>query len=203
MLKLPLNCQAHYIEAFISKADSDATFDWIINHCPLNDCEDIPMADGSSYQLDTGKYMFVDMALTDPQVFSIHHGRRMFWPPAIMDLKQKVELFTGISFSVCVCILYRDGTESIGFHYDAPAFGSTSVLPSISLGSPREFVFRDKQNHSDQFNLLLGNGSMVLMGEGCQENYEHSLPEMRNHPYPRVNLTFRQFDWSTVKQNDN
>lgn len=201
MLDLPLNCQAQYIEHFISKSESTAIFNWLISHCPWRDGDNITMGDGSTCRLCTGKYMFVDRALTDPQVFSIHHGRRMPWPPAIMVLKQKVEQFTGVTFNVCVCIYYRDGSEGVGFHYDAPAFGPTSILPSISLGRSREFVFRSRQNNSGQYHLMLGDGSMVVMGAGCQEHYEHSLPEVENHPYPRINLTFRQFDDSTVTIN--
>jgi alkylated DNA repair dioxygenase AlkB len=199
-MKLPMNCQAQYIEKFISKTESAAIFDWICTHCPGLDYEDIAMADGSIYRLSIGKCMFVDTALTNTDLLPSAHGRRMPWPQPLLAVKHKVEKFTGLTFSVCVCIYYRDGNESMGFHYDPPAFGSTSVLPSISLGQPREFVLRSKQDHSDQYRLTLADGSMVVMGEGCQDNYEHALPPANDHPHPRINLTFRQFTWPTATQ---
>ncbi|EDM67133.1 DNA repair system specific for alkylated DNA [Moritella sp. PE36] len=194
-MQLPINCNTQYIENFISKEDSSAIFDWIYTHVEGLDYENIEMADGSEFRLSVGKCMFVDEPLTNAVLLENIHGRRQHWPDVLLPVKQKIEQFTGLIFSVCVCIYYRDGNESVAFHYDPPAFGPTNVIPSLSLGQPREFIFRNKQDHSDQYSLTLGNGSLVIMGEGCQEKYEHALPVAKHHDFSRINLTFRQFNW--------
>jgi len=193
-VQLPINCEAQYIENILSIAESSEIFDWICNHTNILSGENFAMADGGLFHLSVGKCMFVDEALNSAQLFPFVHGRRQTWPAILLPLKQKVEQLTGVSFSVCVAIYYQDGTDNVGFHSDLPAFGPTNVIASLSLGQAREFIFRDKQDHSKQHSLLLADGSLVIMGEGCQDNYEHALPALHTHKSPRINLTFRQFN---------
>lgn len=194
MLSLDQFC-AQYVDSFISEKDSNAIFEWILSHVEGLDYEDIEMGDGSVFRLSVGKCMFVDEPLLSEDLLSKRHGRRQHWPDILLSVKQKIETLTGLDFSVCVCIYYRDGSESMGFHYDPPAFGPTNVIASLSLGQAREFCFRDKHDHTEQYSLMLNNGSLLVMGEGCQENSEHALPISTNYNDPRINLTFRQFSW--------
>lgn len=194
-MKLPLDCDVEYHADFVSKTEAAAIFRWICGNCDGLDSNEILLADGSIHRLDTGKIMFVDSELTDFSLFPEPHGRRIEWPSLVAALRDRIEDFTGREFSVCVCIFYRDGGVGVDFHSDFRAFGPVSFIPSISLGAEREFLLRRRDDHFEERRLRLANGSMVIMGEGCQERYEHSLPLDPDCREPRINLTFRSFSW--------
>ncbi len=194
-MRLPLECHVDYHERFVSPTESNAIFDWICANCPgLSEGDTIPMANGTVHRTDIGKWMFVDQELTDYALFIKPHGRRMEWPPLILELRDKIERFIGMEFHVCVCLYYCSGEIDMGFHSDPPSFGPTSLIPSISLGEKRTFLLRNKSDHSDQYEIELPNGSLLIMGAGCQEKYEHAVP-VHESPNPRINLTFRPFKW--------
>lgn len=194
-MKFPPDCHLEYFENFVSPKESTEIFDWIITHCPNLESYDRVMADGSTLHLDTGDWRFVDEELMDPALFFEYHGRRMLIPSVILPLRDRIERHFAREFSVCVCVYYRDGSKGVGFHSDPPAFGPTSLLPSISLGEKRRFLLRSQKTPSEQYEFELAHGSLFVMGEGCQENYEHSLPLSPESRNPRINLTFRPFTW--------
>ena len=107
-------------------------------------------------------------------------------------VKEKVETYTGHQFETCVCIYYPDGNSGVGYHSDFIAFGDTTLIPSLSLGEDRIFKLREKETLIEH-EILLNNGSLIIMGEHCQERYEHSLPENSKYKNPRINLTFRKY----------
>ena len=64
-------------------------------------------------------------------------------------------------------------------------------LPSLSLGEVRKFAF--KQNASGEvYSLDLANGSLLVMGNHCQDRYTHSLLKDPAYRKPRINITFRE-----------
>ena len=72
------------------------------------------------------------------------------------------------------------------------AYGDTNIIPSISLGEEREFQLRENATQ-EIYNITLENGSMIIMGENCQKNYEHALPPHSKYKNARINLTFRKY----------
>ena len=194
-MKLPLACKAEYYRDFVSKEESAALFHWIGENCGDLESTEIVVADGTVHHVDTGKIMFVDSELTSFSLLPEVYGRRIAWPPIVRPLKGRIECLTGSTFGVCVCIYYKNGECGVGFHSDLPAFGPTSLLPSISLGERREFSMRRRRDPAEQFDIELADGSMLIMGEGFQDEYEHSLPINPKYLNPRINLTFRMFDW--------
>jgi len=199
---LPLECPTRYYPDFLAPHDSAELFEWIRMESGVPDAREITLADGSTFVQETGKLMFVDPVLTDHDVFSAAHGRRIAWPPVVVPLRDRIEKLTGMEFSVCVCIYYPDGKASAGFHFDPPAFGPTTVIPSISLGAKRKFQIRRQEDHSDEYGIELADGSLLIMGEGFQNLYEHSVPVAEECWTPRINLTFRPFEWPTGFQRD-
>ncbi|AUL77604.3 hypothetical protein QJ856_gp1213 [Tupanvirus deep ocean] len=55
-------------------------------------------------------------------------------------------------------------------------------------------MFRKKDTKEICKKQLLHNDSLIVMTEGCQEIYHHSLPVDKSCKIPRLNLTFRLFD---------
>ena len=102
---------------------------------------------------------------------------------------------TGVKFQVARCIYYQDGSEGVDFHQDLPAYGDTDEIVSLSRGAERDSVLRDVADSDDRFSIRLASGSLLFMGEGTQENYEHALPHDENCHQPRLNLTLSKYGW--------
>ena len=81
------------------------------------------------------------------------------------------------------------------FHSDPSAYGPTDCIASLSLGADRDFSFRSVENHSDIHTIALASGSLLIMGEHCQDRYEHAVPRCPGCTEPRLNITFRKFGW--------
>jgi len=194
-MKLPIDCDVEYIEGFVPEDEAAELFKWICDYGDVVDSNEMQMADGSIFHSDTGRIMYVDPELTDFSLFPEPHGKRMAWPPLVEALRDRLEVLTGKEFNVGVCIYYRDGGVGVDFHSDYRAFGPVSCIPSISLGAERKFSLRRREHHSDEASLVLADGSLLIMGDGCQEKYEHSLPLDPDCSDPRINLTFRPFSW--------
>ena len=191
-MKLPLNCSAEYIPDFLSPEEANQLFDYMISHFDLSNFE-IKLYGGKSFLTNYGKLTFLEE--------EIFHGKKMkpsemnisaVWTDAIIAVKKRVEELSGHSFQVGVCIHYPDGHSGVGYHFDPPNFGDTTIIPSLSLGEEREFCLREKAT-GEEYKLTLKNGSLLIMGEYCQERYEHALPENPMYKNPRINITFRQF----------
>lgn len=188
-----LACEIQHLERFVSAQESLAFQQWINENYDLTDFEKVHLANGQTHLIQPWKMMFVDPALVDFNLFPKEHGRRVPFPPLLEKIRDRVNQHIGLQFDVCVCLYYPNGKEYMDFHYDPPAFGSTCVIPSISLGATREFQLRRKSNHAELHRFQLNDGSLFLMGEGCQDEYEHAVPEMSEDIPPRFNLTFRPF----------
>lgn len=70
---------------------------------------------------------------------------------------------------------YSTGRNNIGWHSDNEEKGDIECIASFSFGARREFAFRNKGEKEQLLSLELGLGSLLVMNEGCQENYEHCL----------------------------
>ncbi len=191
--KLPLNCQAEYTKGFLSKEDSNQLYGALINEHGIENLKmEIRVGEESTYS-DTGKIMFIDQDLYETNKFpKAFWGETKVWPEDFKRLKEKVEKFVGRVFQICVCIYYPNGHSGVDFHSDYVAFGDTSFIPSISLGEEREFHLRAKEGQ-EVYKTVLEEGSLLLMGENCQERYEHSLPINPKYQNGRINLTFRPY----------
>lgn len=184
--------ESGYYPEFLSAEQSAEIYEYIVRNIDLSPTL-VKLESGPVITLGESKCMFVDPELLDVSLFPAAHGRRVQWPPILLDLKRRLEEMTGKSFGVCVCIYYADGNSGVDFHTDLVSFGDISVIPSISLGAERIFAVRSKADPEDCREHLLENGSLFIMGPGFQDKYEHALPYDSSITQPRINLTFRQF----------
>jgi len=125
------------------------------------------------------------------------------WLPVLSSLRKRIENEFGRPFNSVLLNCYRDGRDYMGWHSDDErSLGPDPVIASLSLGAERRFSFRPKTNHltkqkidalqSDQTDLGLKSGSLLLMTEGVQAFYKHALPKALRVRDARINLTFRQ-----------
>jgi alkylated DNA repair dioxygenase AlkB len=115
------------------------------------------------------------------------------WTKELLALKNLVRGKTGHSFNSCLCNLYHDGSEGMGWHSDdEKALGKDTAIASLSLGAERRFVFRPKRKRrGDQISIQLEDGSLLVMKGATQTFWQHSLPKAAKIATPRINLTFR------------
>ncbi len=119
------------------------------------------------------------------------------WPSAPWDktlgkIRQRVEELAGESFNGVLLNLYRDGRDSMGWHSDDEReLGPQPVIASLSLGAPRRFAFRARDNHAQKYLLTLSHDSLLIMSGETQAHWQHALPKTAAPVETRINLTFR------------
>ena len=122
---------------------------------------------------------------------------RLTWPSAPWNttldaIRKHVQELADASFNGVLLNLYRDGRDGMGWHSDdEPELGPQPVIASLSLGAPRRFVFRARDNHAHKFRLTLNHDSLLIMSGETQAHWQHALPKTTNPKAARINLTFR------------
>lgn len=194
MRPLPIKCEAFYRADFLSGAEAEALFSEILSGFDVTDRR-VRMFDGTEYIARAGAYMFADPELTSFEALPEVWGQRSPWTDSLTHVRDRITRQTGVRFQVARCVYYKDGSEGVDFHVDLPAYGTTSAIASLSLGAERKFVFRSTSDPAERFSINLSPGSLLYIGEGCQDLYEHALPRDERCGQPRLNLTFRKYGW--------
>ena len=106
-------------------------------------------------------------------------------------MKKKVEEKTGEKFNSCLLNLYHNGSEGMAYHSDGEKdLKKNGAIASLSFGAERKFSFKHKTT-KDKVELLLENGSLLVMKDQTQSFWLHRLPPTTKILMPRINLTFR------------
>lgn len=122
------------------------------------------------------------------------------FPKELQLLLDKLEKNTGAKYNIALGNRYLKAKDKIAQHSDNEEFGNTQSIASISLGVPRMFHFKSKKEPFETTSLLLEHGSLLFMGENCQENYTHGMKndKITNHELfkkTRINVTFRVWNY--------
>ena len=113
------------------------------------------------------------------------------WNKELLRLKTHIEQAMGAGFNSVLGNLYRNETDSMGWHSDnEKELGTNPVIASLSLGEARRFSLRHKARKKT-FHLDLPSGSLVMMKGSLQANWKHALLKETRPCLPRINLTFR------------
>jgi len=111
--------------------------------------------------------------------------------PGLLKLKQLIELKTGETFNSCLCNLYHNGEETMGWHSDDEKdLKKHGAIASLSFGAKRKFAFKHKQT-KEKCEFFLEHGSLLVMTGTTQEHWLHRLPPSKKIKEARINLTFR------------
>jgi len=115
------------------------------------------------------------------------------WSPTLRALRDRLIAELGVPFNSCLANLYRDGSDSMGYHSDdEPELGPRPVIASVSLGTRRSFALRHRVTRQ-RWTWPLGAGDLLVMRNEAQSDYAHAVPKTARLVGPRMNLTFRQF----------
>jgi alkylated DNA repair dioxygenase AlkB len=113
------------------------------------------------------------------------------FPSWMEDLRRRVELSTSETFNAILVNYYRDGKDSNDWHSDdEKELGAYPVIASVSIGAERIFHLRHKVT-KQKIKMNLPHGSLLLMGAGIQEYWQHKLSKTSLQVGPRINLTLR------------
>jgi alkylated DNA repair dioxygenase AlkB len=125
------------------------------------------------------------------------------WLTNLTELRIRIEQRLARSFNSVLLNLYRDGSDSMGWHRDhEPELGKHPVIASISLGGIRRFILRpSRKSDVTKLELLPNHGSLLVMRDTTQSYWQHAVPKTSRAVAPRINLTFRRII-PTVKAND-
>jgi alkylated DNA repair dioxygenase AlkB len=115
------------------------------------------------------------------------------WTPTLLKIKEDIERISNQKFTSVLLNLYRDGSDSNGWHSDdEKELGKHPFIASLSFGANRIFHFKHRQDPRLKFKIALEHGSLLLMGGATQEFWKHQIPKTKRVLSPRINLTFRQ-----------
>jgi alkylated DNA repair dioxygenase AlkB len=131
----------------------------------------------------------------DPGAAYTYSGTRFeprSWTPSLAALRVRLNAVLGTQFNSVLANRYRDGRDSMGWHADdEPELGARPLIASLSLGAPRRFLLRSRDQRQRAELLLTHGGLLVMQGE-TQARTQHSLPKSARVPNERINLTFRR-----------
>ena len=114
------------------------------------------------------------------------------WTEELLYIKSKAEALAGTTFNSVLLNLYRDGSDSMGWHSDdEPELGRDPIIASVNLGEARRFDLRLKTDHHQKLQILLEDGSVLVMKGDLQHHWQHQIAKSAKVKEPRINLTFR------------
>ena len=120
------------------------------------------------------------------------------WNEELLILKTKIEEKTGEKFNSCLLNLYHDGGEGMAYHSDAEKdLKKNGAIASLTLGAERKFSFKHKTS-GEKIDLFLEHGSLLIMKDQTQTYWLHRLPPTKKITTPRINLTFRMIEKSSI-----
>jgi len=113
------------------------------------------------------------------------------WTADLIMIREKIYKELNIDFNSVLVNYYRDGKDSMGWHSDNEReLGPNPTIASISLGSERDLVFRNKIN-KEVLPIPQTHGCLILIDGKTQKNWQHAIKKTRKVIGPRINLTFR------------
>ena len=111
--------------------------------------------------------------------------------PRLDAIRRRVEAITGRAYNSVLANLYRDGSDSVGWHRDSDyAHGGQPDIASVSFGATRRFDLRDRAR-GPVTSVDLEAGSVLAMRGDAIAHWSHRVPKTTACVQPRVNLTFR------------
>ncbi len=115
------------------------------------------------------------------------------WSPLLLQLKTRVERAAAAEFNAVLINLYRDGNDSVAWHSDDEReLGPRPLVASLSLGASRRFELKPRPGKTGTLqHCELDHGTLLIMGAGLQEHWQHRVPKQPAVREPRINLTFR------------
>ena len=113
-------------------------------------------------------------------------------PSVVRDIGRWLSQTYGEPFGKIGLAWYRDGSDSVAPHGDQIARDlDTSIMATVSLGSPRRFSVSPAEGGSGSMALDLGAGDLLVMGGTIRRTWRHGVPKTSRSVGPRMCVMFR------------
>jgi alkylated DNA repair dioxygenase AlkB len=133
----------------------------------------------------------------DPGINYAYSGQQLpvhTFTHELKEIKTRIEKLTSEQFNCVLINLYRNGTDSNGWHADnEKELGINPLIASLSLGIERRFDLRHNST-KEKIELILKPGSLLIMGGELQHHWKHQIAKSKKIIQPRINLTFRKIN---------
>ena len=147
VLKLP-NAEIEYIPNFLETKKSTVLFETLLKETPWQ--HDSITVFGRTYPQPRLTALYGEN--DEPYSYSNITMHPKPLPSYLLELKKKLELYSGHIFTTVLLNLYRDGSDSNGWHADnEKELGKNPVIASISLGAERLFKFKHRRLKEENF----------------------------------------------------
>ncbi len=187
---LPYDGLVNYYGKIITSLESNSYFDNLLNTIEWENDQSIIFGKLIVTKRKVAWYGDTDFEYS----YSNTLKRALPWTKDLIDLKAIVEEKTNEKFNSCLLNLYHDGNEGMGWHSDAEKeLKKNGAIGSLSFGAERKFIFKHKQTN-ERISVILENGSLLVMKDTTQSNWQHRLPPTKRISRPRINLTFRTIE---------
>ena len=114
------------------------------------------------------------------------------FPAVVQRLREWAVNISGASYNAVLLNLYRNGSDSVGWHSDNEAgLGDRPTIASLSLGATRRFQLRHRRT-KEMITLELREGHWLIMSGETQRFWLHQVPKTTATVGRRINLTFRR-----------
>jgi len=183
-----IDADVTYFPEFLSSQEADALFKELLEHTPWQQ-DDITVFGKTHKQPRlTALYAYNEKTYSYSNITMVPHN----FNKELLNIKSRIENKVHEVFTTCLLNLYRDGTDSNGWHADdEKELGVNPIIASLSLGAERLFHFKHKYNTDLRERLILKHGSLLLMKGATQHNWLHQIPKTKKPIRKRINLTFR------------
>ncbi len=187
---LPYDGLVNYYGKIITSLESNSYFDNLLNTIEWENDQSIIFGKLIVTKRKVAWYGDTDFEYS----YSNTLKRALPWTRDLIALKAIVEEKTNEKFNSCLLNLYHDGNEGMGWHSDAEKeLKKNGAIGSLSFGAERKFIFKHKQTN-ERISVILENGSLLVMKDTTQLNWQHRLPPTKRISRPRINLTFRTIE---------
>jgi len=182
------NAQLTYVPSFLNSTEADSLYEEVFKQTNWQH-DDITIF-GKTYPQPrlTALYSVNDQPYSYSNITM--HPRPL--TKVLKELLIKVNIYSKHQFNTLLLNLYRDGSDSNGWHADnEKELGKNPFIASLSLGVERPFHFKHRTIKEQRHKLLLNHGSLLLMGGEMQHYWLHQIAKTKKVIGPRINLTFR------------
>jgi alkylated DNA repair dioxygenase AlkB len=128
---------------------------------------------------DAPRFEYYSNDVPRDYVYGTGKGRRAYSPrpfhEEVLKVRAKLEAHCGCKFEVCFLNMYKNQSDSLGWHADdSPDMDDARPIVTVSLGAERPIMFRCKPGHGDptvEESLMLEHGSCAIMAPGMQDTH--------------------------------
>jgi alkylated DNA repair dioxygenase AlkB len=125
--------------------------------------------------------------------YSNQQMRAKAWIPQLLEIKNELNKKFLTNFNSVLINNYKNGEQYMGWHCDnEKELGVKPSICSLSIGATRDFILRNKADHSQKIKIDLKNGDLLIMQGQTQTYWDHSLPKRLKIKDRRINFTFRE-----------